>query len=295
MDLVTAFAEQAGLTNLQPIAEGLESRVYRATSSAHGQVILRIPKYKVFQNVNDPNTSAADLVQQEKQIYDLLSAGPVPVPKAHGYYEIDGHPAMVCEFVETDGSEPSVSDMGRVLALIHSTPLGSLDEDKPLVAMENTNAIETTLVERMLRRFEQFAIAEPAAKSWIPGEAVMRPIAEQLRRLPNCLLHMDYRDVNFRVKEGKIIAVFDWTNALVGPAMVDICRILEHAERPMDEFLPAYRRIRDIEEISLREETFLRLDAALMLALVFISEAPDPERRVVSVKRVEELCRALAT
>ena len=292
MDLAAAFAKRADLTSVQPIAEGLEFTVYRATSAHHGQVVLRIPKHKVFRNVNDPNISAGDLIRQEKAIYNLLSSGSVPVPKAYEYYEIDSHPAMVCEYVDADGTQASTSEMGRVAALIHSTPLPQNANYMSLVAMEGTSVVDA-LIKRMIRRFDQFVKAEPGSGSWIPSEATLRPIAEQLRRLPDCLLHMDFRDVNFRVRQGKIAAVFDWTNALVGPAIVDVCRILEYGERPGDEFLAAYKAVRDLEQVSHQEETLLRLDAALMLALVFISEAPDPERRKTSIRRVEELCCAL--
>jgi aminoglycoside phosphotransferase (APT) family kinase protein len=292
MDLTAAFAQKADLTSVHLIAEGLEFTVYRATSAHYGQVVLRIPKHKVFQNVNDPNINAGDLIRQEEEIYNLLSSGPVPVPKAYGYYEIDGQPAMVCEYIDADGTEASTSEIGRVTALIHSTPLPEGAKDMKLVAMEGTNIMDA-LVKRMTRRFKQFVKAEPNSESWIPGEATLRPIAEQLRRLPDCLLHMDFRDVNFRVRLGRIVAVFDWTNALVGPAIVDVCRILEYGEIPGEEFLAAYKAVRHLEQVSPLEETFLRLDAALMLALVFISEAPNPERRETSIRRVEELSCAL--
>lgn len=98
--------------------------------------------------------------------------------------------------------------------------------------------------------------------------------------------------MNLRVRNGRAVAVLDWTNALFGPAAVDFFRIMELG-RPGDAFVRAYADLTPLPEVSTEEETFLRLDAALMLALVFVSEAPDPERRGPSVKRVQELARAL--
>ncbi|POR32339.1 hypothetical protein TPAR_07462 [Tolypocladium paradoxum] len=39
------------------------------------------------------------------------------------------------------------------------------------------------LLQRMLRRFEQFAKKEPGAREWVTGTNVLQPIAEKLRRL----------------------------------------------------------------------------------------------------------------
>ena len=146
----------------------------------------------------------------------------------------------------------------------------------------------------MVRRFEQLAREEPGARHWIPARSDLEPIADSLRSLPSCLLHMDLRDVNLRVRNGKAVAVLDWTNALIGPAAIDYFRIMELGQ-PGDAFVEAYSRRADVPTVTPRQQTFLRLDAALMLALVFISEAPDPERRGPCVRRVEELVAQLRT
>lgn len=290
MDLVNQFAAKAELVDVTPISEGLEFNVYKATSQQGNHVVLRIPKHKIFENANDQNHDARDLITQELEIYKLLQDSPIPVPRPYGYYEIDGYPAMVCEYVDDDGSALPDVELGRIAALIHSTAL-PVDWKVKLVAMESDDVI-TTLINRMVRRLESFVKCEPSASSWVPEREALEKAAESLRRLPNRLLHMDLRQVNVRIKTNSVIAVFDWTNALIGPAVVDIYRILELG-KPGEGFLQAYKTIAPVAEITKLEETVLRLDAALMLSLVYLSEAPDPVNRVWSVKRVEELVTSL--
>ena len=293
MDLAQAFAAKADLKDLQPFAEGVEFNVYKATSRLHGEVVLRIPKFKVFQNANDPNTDARDLVRQENDICDLLGPGPVPVPKAYGYYEIKDYPAMVCEFVSDDGNLAADAEIGRMAALIHSTTVPA-DWDVKLVAMEGFDSSSTAdlLVHRISRRFNTLGLYSPESMSWALPEDVLRDVAEPLCRFTPTLLHMDLRQVNVRMMGGKVAAVFDWTNALLGPPALDVYRSLEWGTQAQP-FLEAYRGVRPLEAVSEREEALMRLDAALVLALVFVSEAPDPEKHVETLRRVKELCDKL--
>lgn len=284
------FISSAHLTNVVPLAQGIEFHVYKAQSPQYGTVALRIPQHKVFQNVNDPNNDAKELITQELAIYKLLHGTDVPVPRAHQLLEVDDYPAMLSEYIDDDGTEASPAELGRVAALIHTAVVPD-DWNVRLVAMEDGDVI-TALVNRMVRRFDQLVKEEPACKSWIPKRHVLHDVAEKLRRFPSCLLHMDLRDVNLRVRNGKVVAVLDWTNCLIGPAAIDFYRIMELG-KPGDEFVQAYSTLTSLPQVTAEEEMFLRLDAALMISLVFISEAPDEKLRGPSVKRVEELATAL--
>ncbi|KAJ6439605.1 dihydropyrimidine dehydrogenase [Purpureocillium lavendulum] len=290
MDLSRPFITAANLTDVEPVAQGLEFHVFKARSATHGRVALRVPQHRVFENVNDPSNDAKELIEQELEIYELLRGGPVPVPQPFELLEVDGYPAMLSEYVDDDESHVPPEEIGRLAALIHTTRLPS-DWRVKLVAMDGTDAL-TAVVERMVRRFEHLAREEPGTRNWIPTRSVLEPVANSLMALPTCLLHMDLRDVNLRVHHGKAVAVLDWTNALVGPAAIDYFRIME-LSRPGDAFVEAYAQGAVVPEVTPDQETFLRLDAALMLALVFISEAPDPERRGPSVRRVGELVAQL--
>ncbi|KAM3458052.1 hypothetical protein MY3296_000702 [Beauveria thailandica] len=301
MELAQAFAVEAGLSNLETLAQGLEFNVYKATSLTHSSVVLRVPKFKVFQNANDSNIDARALVRQEAAILALLRSAPVPVPRCHGIYEVNGYPAMVCEFMAADSATTATATaddddaaLGRVAALIHATPIPA-DWAVELVAMEgfSRTQLPALFLKRMRRRFEVLGELETQARDWALDEATLRAVAEPLLgREPPALLHMDLRRANVQMRGGEVTAVFDWTNALLAPPVVDAYRSMEWGAQS-EAFLQGYRSVRPLEAVSEREEAFLRLDAALVLALVFVSEAPDPDRRVGALRRVQELCDGL--
>lgn len=104
---------------------------------------------------------------------------------------------------------------------------------------------------------------------------------------------MDWRPANLRTRGGTIVGVIDWSNALIGPAVVELYRVLE-LESPGPEFVNSYTSVNGaLPRVTEVEELFLRLDAALMLALVFLSEAPDLDAAKVRVESLLELVRRL--
>jgi aminoglycoside phosphotransferase (APT) family kinase protein len=103
---------------------------------------------------------------------------------------------------------------------------------------------------------------------------------------------MDFRHANFRMDKGKVIALLDWSNSLVGHPAVELARAAETGETG-SEFLKGYASIKNLPDVSPLVETIFRLDTAAMLALVFLSEEPDPERGLIAVNRVLELHKAL--
>ncbi|KAF5632382.1 aminoglycoside phosphotransferase [Fusarium tjaetaba] len=289
MEVAQHFIEAENLTDIKTAGEGLECLVYKAKSPVYGPVVLRVPRVKVYQNANDPNTDASDLIQQEMKIYKLLETSSVPVPKAYKYLEEDGYPAMLCEYVDDDGTDITFEEMGRVAAMIHSTPLS--DPAMKTVALE-TEDVFSTIEKRLKRRFLVLSQTVAEASSWITNWELIHNILEGLRRFPSSLLHMDFRDVNLRHKYGRISAVIDWTNALIGPAAIDLFRTLEFSQ--LDEsFVKGYNSVTTWSDVTAQEECLLRLDAALVLALVFTSEAPDAERAEAAVARVKELSKSL--
>ncbi|KAJ4129309.1 hypothetical protein NW768_007846 [Fusarium equiseti] len=288
MELFQRFINSEFLTDVESAGQGLECLVFKAQSPTYNNVVLKIPRVKVYQNANDFSIEAKDLIQQEVRIYELLQDGNVPVPKAYKYLEQDGYPAMLCEYVDDDGTSVSDEEMGRVAALIHATKGEDLGR---MVAMEMGDVF-TTIEQRMKRRFGVLSRTVPEASGWIHDWNHIRNILEGLKRFPSSLLHMDFRDVNLRHNKGRISAVIDWTNALTGPAVIDIYRTLEFSQLG-DGFLKGYTEIADFPQVTVQEECLLRLDAVLVLALVFKVEAPDAARGESAVARVKELSQRL--
>ncbi|QPC73406.1 hypothetical protein HYE68_004158 [Fusarium pseudograminearum] len=149
MEVARQFILPEELTGVETAGQGLECLIYKATSPTYGSVVLKVPRVKVYQNANDFSVEAKNLIQQEMHIYRLLQDGPVPVPKPYKYLEQDGYPAMLCEYVDDDGTDVTFEEMGRVAALIHSTPL--CDPVFKTIASE-TSDIVSTMEQRMFRR-----------------------------------------------------------------------------------------------------------------------------------------------
>ncbi|MFE0028318.1 phosphotransferase enzyme family protein [Amycolatopsis sp. NPDC059021] len=283
---VRPFAEAAGLRNVSSAGEGLEFAVYRAESPEYGTVALRIPKETVYRNVNDPYVSADDLLEQEWAILTHLSGSGVPVPVAHRLLRIDGGIALLTSYVDADGTEPDPAEVGRGVAALHAV------SPPPITPVAQENLPTPLLLgRRITRRWAEAAKLVPDLPG-LPAEERLAEIARGLDRFGPSLLHLDVRGSNLRARGGRLLAFVDWSNALIGPAALDLYRILEN-EKPADTFLAGYEAVRPLPELSDPEELLLRLDAAVMLALVFLSEAPDAERAPESVRRIRELATLL--
>lgn len=69
---------------------------------------------------------------------------------------------------------------------------------------------------------------------------------------------------------------------------MEIFRVLELVD-PEPEFLSSYAALTSLPNVTRAEELCLRLDAAVMIALVFLSEAPDAQLPAKWTLRVREL------
>jgi len=284
MNAAAPFLESAGLTNVTEAGCGNEFIVFKATSPEHGPVALRVARRQVYENANDPFIEASRLLQQEMRICHHLQGTDVPVARHYGLVESGGRVASLSAFIEADDSIIGDAEMGRVLGQLHRLPpptgLG-------LVAQEGLETMQV-LPRRVARRWGEIKKLVPALPDLVT-ESLNGVCNGLSSRHAKCLLHMDFRPENLRGRNGKIVAVMDWSNALVGPAAVDLYRVLELV-KPGPEFLQAYRTtFSQHVRLTEAEETVLRLDAAVMLALVFLSEEPDPERAPEWILRVQAL------
>lgn len=284
--LAARFAEVGGLRNVVLVGEGLEFSVFRAESPAYGVVALRVPKEAVYQNVNDPYVEASALLRQEWALLTHLAGSGAPVPEPYELLEIDGQVALLSSYVDDDNSEADPHAVGHALAVLHSVSPPEITT----VAQEGLSTPEL-LGCRIARRWYEARKLVPTLPE-LTRQPTLIDIARGLGRFPPSLLHLDVRGSNLRVWRGELLAFVDWSNALVGPAAIDLYRIAEN-EKPDPAFLRGYAEVRPVPQLSMAEELLLRLDAAVMLALVFLSEAPDAQRASRSVRRITELAHRL--
>ena len=89
---------------------------------------------------------------------------------------------------------------------------------------------------------------------------------------------MDARSANLLVKNGQIVALIDWSNAMVSDPWLELCRIAEYGE-VNSEFWKNYElATHDLAGRSRPDtaiEMLYRLYTATMMTIVFLSEAPD--------------------
>lgn len=270
------------VADLRPFAAGMEFAVLRA---AHGgrEVVVKTPWTRHIANDNDAHQDARDLLRQESALLRFARSVGVPVPEVallHVEGEVD---LLVTAFVPNNGSPPDGEELAAVLATLHSAPPPAL----PLVAQPGPFA--AVVAERVIRRarvVEQLAGVRLALPPASELEATIRSGDRA-----HSLLHLDVRSANLLTVGGRIAALIDWTNALVGEPALELARIAEYGSASAS-FFEAYERRRSARASGARELLY-RLDAAVMLAVVFLSEAPDPEQAAPRVLRARELAEGL--
>jgi aminoglycoside phosphotransferase (APT) family kinase protein len=175
--------------------------------------------------------------------------------------------------------------MGRLLRAIHAAPV----PDTTPVA-QGARPLAEEITERLARRL---GILERVVGAPLGGPDVGR-----LRRTLDwpgarpSLLHMDFRPANILTRGRRIVAVVDWANALVGDPGLELARVAESGLLDAG-FLAGYGKPTPFQQLPRLVELAYRLDTAVMLALVFLSEAPDPARAEAQVGRVRELIAAM--
>ncbi|MGV9378836.1 phosphotransferase family protein [Nonomuraea sp. NPDC003707] len=282
-----------GINGLEPLGRGLEFSVFRGRPGDGGPpVAVRVGERRFDSNANDPRVDTRALLRQEYRLTRLLGDHglPVPEPVALVLAETPDEPdLLISRYVEDDGSELDCFRLGELLARLHAVPLPG---PRP-VAAEHLTA-SRLVVGRILRRWREIARLRDG---WPPPPAPGRllPIAAPLSR--GALLHLDVRRANVRCHQGRVRALLDWSNALHAHPALEFGRLGEFARLPenqldLEALRAGYARHAEPPPDAGPLALLCRLDAAVMLALVFLSESPDPARADTAVERVLELAAA---
>jgi aminoglycoside phosphotransferase (APT) family kinase protein len=272
-----------GTADLHLIGTGLDAAVFRAESRAFGTVAIRVPWSRWISNDNDPSQDARELLIKEELLANYMSQHGVPTPRAFALHlGEDDFDFLVSAYVPDDGSGEDPAALGAVLRRIHEAPV-SAEIMRALGTPDLAETIATRTTER-LRVVQRLSGAELRTVS----TAALRDLGARARYRPS-VLHMDVRRTNIRVVGGEVRAIFDWSNALVGDPSLELARAAEYGVRTQ-AFDDGYRTL---PRPSAELDTLYHLDAAVMLAVVFLSEAPDPAAAKRQVERVNELLAAL--
>jgi aminoglycoside phosphotransferase (APT) family kinase protein len=283
--VISSLKQQLNVGEIKQIGSGNEFYIYR-TDLESGPVVIKIPKDKVFSNVNDAFIDSKTLLDQEFALMrHVKSKGIKQIPKPLFDLDAMGFTVVVMSYVASDESKPDQHDLGVLLARLHSI----VPPDISLSAQEHSE-IPELISQRLARRWIELERLVPDMPSLLKTENLSQYL-EPIRGRKK-LLHMDFRQANFRMNNGKVVALLDWSNALVGHPALELARVAETGETN-SEFLAGYYSVADNVRVDPMVETIFRLDTATMLALVFLSEEPNPELADVFIGRVRQLHNSL--
>lgn len=273
------------LTGLEVLGGGLEFLVFAASVEGFGRVALRVPRVRWIHNDNDPDMDPFELLEQEAGLFRHVGAAGLPVPRVHLLHRGERCDFLATELVLHDGSAPPGRELGRLTRRLHGLPAPGL---APVV--DTYDSIPETLAERVVRR--------AAVVERITGRELGLPGADELRDVltwsgaERRLLHMDLRPENVLTRGGRIVALLDWSNALLGDPALELARLSEYGGLD-EEFRQGYGEPDPLARPPRATEIVYRLDSAVMLAVVFLSEAPDRELAAKQVPRVRQLAKEL--
>lgn len=268
---------------------GTEFLFYTATRDGREEG-YRIPRAVEFNTANNRGVSALDLQRQEMALAAWASVNGIPSAQPLDLIEQDGFPVLIVDVVEDDGSELDAAALGGVIARMHRLQQPEMD-----FVAQNGLPVNQRIVRRLEQRYGELCKNVPLPA--LPKTARMLGDLEENLSTPT-LTHLDIRRQNVRVVGGLPQSIFDWSNALGAAPELEIARIQEYsaiAENGLD--YGAFRAGYALEGGAVATETpawpILRLDTAVMLAVVFSSVAPNDGLREFFTSRVRQLIKQL--
>lgn len=274
--------------SLQYEGGGAEFAIWRATVDDGSIVAIKAPRRETFATPNDPEADARRILWQEAALTRHLRDRGVPVARSYGLVTGTECPFLVQEYIDHDHEqswEPN-ADLVSVLVGIHRQVAPF-----PLVAHAGEGFAEA-ISSRMVRRSAW--LSEHTGKRVIVPEGHV--ILSVLRRhqFRASLLHLDIRPPNLLRRNGLVQAVIDWSNAMNGDPSMEFARIAEWWTEP-SELRQSYESVLGHIETPDVVDMIYRLDAALVLGILFTAEFPDRKRATNALKRIERLGETLCS
>lgn len=280
---VRTLAADRRFTRLRPAGSGVEFQVFEATAPDGSKVVLRTPVGERFQfSPNDRHVDTRALLRWEYSVTRHLGrlGFPVATPRELVLGEPD---VLVSDFVTDDGRGADQVALGALLLRLHHSPPPPV----PPVAAHGLPAARL-LPHRIADRFAGLA----AFVATLPAAPAIGQLTAVLASRPTGrLVHLDVRASNLRCNGGAVRGLLDWSNALIGDPAMELGRLAEYALLPQngldyEAVLAGYR-----EPVPADSAAFwiYRLDAAVMLALLFTSEASHAGLGPGAVDRLREV------
>jgi aminoglycoside phosphotransferase (APT) family kinase protein len=280
---VRALAADRRFTRLRLAGGGVEFQVFEATAPDGSKIVLRTPVGGRFQsNPNDRHVDTRSLLHWEYIVTRHLDrlGFPVATPRELILGEPD---VLVSDFITDDGHGTDQVALGALLLRLHHAPPPPM----PPVAAHGLPAARL-LPRRIADRFAELAAFIAALPPAPPDEQLTAVLAS---RPTDKLVHLDVRASNLRSTGGAVRGLLDWSNALIGDPAMELGRLAEYALLPQngldyEAVLAGYRQPVRVDSTAF---WIYRLDAAVMLALLFNSDASHAELGPCAVDRLREV------
>jgi aminoglycoside phosphotransferase (APT) family kinase protein len=284
---VQALAADRGFSGLRLAGGGVEFRVFEAAARDGSKVVLRTPVGGRFQSTpNDPHVDTRSLLRWEYAVTRHLDGLGFPVATPREL--VLGQPdVLVSDFVTDDGRGADQAALGSLLRRLHHAPVPPL----PPVAAHGLPA--AGLVPRRIA--DRFAGLAEFVSALPPAPPIEQLTAVLASRPAGGLVHLDVRASNLRCTGGVVRGLLDWSNALVGDPALELGRLAEYAWLPENglDYEAVLAGYGDPVPVDSAAFWIYRLDAAVMLALLFHSEVPDAELGSRAVDRLREVHQRL--
>lgn len=193
---------------------------------------------------------------------------------AQAYVEVDGDTALWL---------PSTSrEVGELVRRLHRTTAPA-----PLRRRGSWPDFVLGRIGQRVDAVRRFVELPPTAGILDP----YRELVEQRRLHDDSLLHMDVRADNVLRRDGKVVALIDFMNAVAGDPLFELARIRSYGLLDA-EFLDGYGVMPDALDIDALMDLY-ELDTAALLTVVGVDEVDDQDLHRASLARTVALCASL--
>lgn len=286
-----------GRITVAPYREGVDCWVDLVRSDGTPIAVVRSAKTEVLRTSYEGKVDFRDTVEKELCVARLLSEAEVPTPAVLSWHlRCDqDHPLdfswIAYEFVPHDTCEvlPETlhQELGAITSRIHAIRPGSTEA----VTADRSEGWDTHVITRILHRLS----AAARYMDLPPLDEIQHALSLNIsgrEAVANALLHLDLRAPNLAIVDGRITAVMDLSNAIVGDPGLELAR-LRCCGLLTERFWQGYGQKHWHHPSLMKLLDAYELDIAALLVVVSREEFSDPELHDNMKNRTRELLMQL--
>lgn len=243
-----------------------------------GPAVVRSPRIERVETSYDGVVDFGEVIEKEVAALGLMAAAGIPVPRVLGWRRGDPSWVLLSYIEHDEGAAVPLRRLGELTREVHGIR-PSVPGLRPFESW--TGFIRDRLGQRLA-----------AARRYcdLPASLERRVTARLATREEHAtsLLHMDLRPANICVADGRVAALIDVANCIVGDPLMELGRIRGYGLLT-GEFLAGYGD----PELDPALLDLYELDTALLLTVVSVEEFDDPGLHREQAARATELAARL--